>query len=352
MKKIISALLISSLLLINTVKVSAFVGSSSGQWGEDEGVNYVYNSDGTLLIKGTNGTEVVDSVCDSSMMKELKNIVVDNVGNVGVGSTYVFEHTSSLDLGYCYVNAETVESFIKAKMSTTSYFIEADTIIFGDNVKSIAEYAFNGDLYARNKPMKIVIPATVTSIADTCMNFDVGEFTIVCEYGSEAYNWASNKQNYHWGSSVKINIELSDFTAYSSVVLDATQGYDLVVPETIYFEWGRSGWESNPFVGVIGTIPSAYTLEIKTDESFTVIGDTSAIMEKVNVSTEADNTVVRDQMIVTSIDSDTLSNATDSFEIGSETKQGYKITYKCVTDNSKLVKQVYRGYMKFSAALQ
>lgn len=350
MKKIISALLVSSLILINTVKVSAFVGSSSGQWGEDVGVNYNYNSNGTLVIKGTDGTEVVDSVCDSSMVKELKNIIVDNVGNVGVDSTYVFEHTSSLELGYCYINAETVESFIKAKMSTTSYNIKTNTIIFGDNVKSIAEYAFNGDVISRDTPTKVVIPATVTSIADTCMNFYSGEFTIVCEYGSEAYNWALNKQSYHQGSRVKINIEIANYTAYSNVVLDASQKYDIVVPETIEFKWSKQGWHSDTYIGVIGVIPDGSYIEIKTDDSFQLLGETVKTLENINVSTDNENTVNRNQMIVTTVTHDILENSTDNFEINNETKIGYKVEYKCIAENNTLIKQTYRGIMKFIIA--
>ena len=340
LKGIMTGLLVGILTVIGTVSAHAFVESSSGQWGSDVGVEYNYNSDGTLVIKGTNGTEIISSECDSNLALNVKNVIIDNANEIGT-SEYIFGQNSAYVESY-YINVTNVK-----KVTSIGIQPSYNTIVFGNDVETIGAQAFGEGNYSSHNHLKIVIPSNVTSIADNWIKLYSGDVTVVCEYGSEAYNWALSKQNI---SNVTVNIELADYTAYSNVIIDNTQQYAIVVPETISFSWSNLGWECDTFLGIIGTLPDGVSLTVKTDDTFTVLGDTVASLETVKVSTEDVNTVKSNQMLITTISKDVLANATDTIEVNTEAKTGYKIDYNCITESEKLMKQTYSGAMKFLVA--
>lgn len=339
MKKLLAGVLVGALTLISTVNVSAFTESCSGQWGGDSGVNYNYISDGTLIVKGTNGTESITVKHDTATDindADFKNVIIDNVENVGVGTDYIFNHYYTTNLTSFYVNATNV-----GKLADLRRYCEVE---FGEDVQSIGSQALGSGNFETDVPIKITIPSSVTSLADDWITLWRADITIVCEYGSAAYNWAVDKQD---NGRVDVNIELYDYSAYSNVTIDNTQKYTIVVPETITFNWSNLGWECDTFLGVIGTVPNGASLKIKTDESFTILGETISSVETVNVSTEDSNTVNSNTFLVTTLDKDALDNATDDIEVNDATETGYRIDYTCVTDSVKLMKQSYSGVMKF-----
>lgn len=340
LKKITAGLVVCTVAIVSAVSANAFTGSSAGQWGSDVGVEYNYNSDGTLVIRGTDGTEDITSVCDSTLASDISNIIIDNVDSVGT-NTYIFDANARY-IDSFYINATNV-----GKITNQGTVPNYTTIVFGNDVRTVGSHAFGEAKYSATNQLKVVIPSTVTSLADDWIELYKGNITVVCEYGSEAYNWALSKQNI---SNVTVNIELADYTAYSNVIIDNTQQYAIVVPETISFSWSNLGWECDTFLGIIGTLPDGVSLTVKTDDTFTVLGDTVASLETVKVSTEDVNTVKSNQMLITTISKDVLANATDTIEVNTETKTGYKIDYNCITESEKLMKQTYNGAMKFLVA--
>lgn len=364
-KTILSSLLILSLVVCSNISVvNAFTNSCSGEWSYlCRDVYYNYNSDGTLVFKGTNGTEdlignintnsngpVVDAPDDfkKNWKTDISTVIFNNLDTVGYYATgnnaitstsWVLGLTSgdSCNITTIICDANKMGSFAR-NLNSLEYFS------FGSNAEAIGKGAF-GEA-AITTGAKIVIPSNVTTIDENCMYITSDtNITVVCDYGSAAYNWAVDRAAAY--PDATINIELTDITASSAVELDNTQKYEVIVPETTEFAYSNEGWKGDTFLGIVGTVPNGVELKVKTDSSFIILGDEIISAESVTVSTEDENSVKSGATWVTTLDKDTIDTATDTIEYNNETKQGYKIDYKCVVNSGKLMKQTYNGTINF-----
>lgn len=327
-KKVISKLLVASMVLSNTLAVGAFTNSCSGQWSTDTDVNYTYCSDGTLVIKGDSGTESLYSPCSDVLNEvDVKTVYISNVAEINP-SLYIF-NTDSYNIEYMYIDAVYVDGLIN---NGSTFAIKE--VQFGTNVTTLCS-----DILTATDDLRITIPNNVTSIADDWLYGLGGSIpTIICEYGSEAYNWSLSK-----GSQV--NIELMDITAQSEVTVDNTQTFEIIVPESIEFYKSNNGWEGDTYLGVVGEVTGE--IKVTTDKQFKVVGEAIPSTETVTVDTEDSNTVENTLTLVTTISEDTLDNATDSIDVNGNSRQGYKIEYKCTVDSGKIMKQVYKGTVRY-----
>lgn len=329
--------LMSVAMLFSTVPANAYTNSCSGNWGNSNSVTYNYCSDGTLFIEG-DGTEFLTSGYDDVVNSgDIKNLYIKNIDEIERrdGLTYLLPSGLADSIEYCYLDAGTM-SYILGN----DYNSSLKEVVFGNNVTTLGSYVL-----AATEGIRITMPSTITSINDDWINIrhDEVDITIVCEYGSEAYQWAFQKQK--GGYYKNINIELIDVVAKSAVKLDNTQSYQVVVPETIELTKTESGWGCETYLGVVGEIDNYIT--IKTSKSFNIVGEDTPSTERVLVSTEDENLVDHDSLVVVKIEKDDLSNATDSIELNGNSEQGYKVEYDCKLENQRVMKQVYSGSMEF-----
>lgn len=329
--------LMSVAMLFSTVPANAYTNSCSGNWGKSNSVTYNYCSDGTLFIEG-DGTEFLTSGYDDVVNSgDIKNLYIKNIDEIERrdGLTYLLPSGLADSIEYCYLDAGTM-SYILGN----DYSSSLKEVVFGNNVTTLGSYVL-----AATEGIRITMPSTITSINDDwiIIRHDEVDITIVCEYGSEAYQWAFQKQK--GGYYKNINIELMDVVAKSAVTLDNTQKYQVVVPETIELEKHETGWGCETYLGVVGELDNFIT--IKTSKSFNIIGEDIPSTEKVLVSTEDENLVDDENLVIVKIEADDLANATDDIEINDTTESGYKIDYTCDVENGKVMKQVYSGYMTF-----
>lgn len=349
-KKLVG-MLMCGVLLANTIPANAFTNSCSGQWGEDVGVNYNYNSDGTLVIKGETGTESLTAKAGTSAFgtgelstkwkDDVKSIMIENINCLNpsiVNSNAIFSGNTYGNLEYVFINAETTGAFADS-------IGNIKTIVFGDKVRTINQnFAFLKD----SANLTIYIPSTVTYIDEEAFP-GLGKYcnvNVVCEYGSVAYNWAKHIDSAY--IHVNVNIELYETQSTSQVVIDNRALYEIIVPENTTFKYTSDGWVADTFCGVVGTLPEGLDLTIKTDEEFRVIGDEIIAVENVSTTTEDSLSSTANGIITTTLDKATLDSKPHEIQINDTTTEpGYKIDYKCKTQSPHLMKQSYSGVIKF-----
>lgn len=348
-------MLMCGVLMFNTIPVGAFTNSCEGQWGNNTGVNYKYNSDGTLIISGETGTESIswdsaNTVSNAPSFQELganwstdvKSVFIDNLSSVFTSNELGWSlfNAVSHNISYAYLNAEEIGQVFQGVSNI-------DTIVLGDDVKSIGKgFIFSGNTSNEVADFTIHIPSTVTSISTDALSVSsswVFNMTVVCEYGSAAYNWAVAMSNRYTSST--INIELMDVLAQSNVVVDNSQNYQVVVPETISFEKSADGWFGDSFLGIVGKLNGSIT--VKTNKSFKVVGEDDPSSENVTVSTNNASTTEDNGFLKTTITKQDLEDASDEIDINGTPTQGYLIDYDCKVDSERIMRQKYTGTLYY-----
>lgn len=351
-KKLLGMLMIG-VLLFNTIPVGAFINSCEGQWGTSTGVTYKYNSDGTLVIRGETGSEVIGSdvnntannlVTDSTewalnWSSDVKTVIIDNVDTIFKnGSTASYCMFGSNKIKHISLNARVIDTGVFARLTS------AETIILGEDVRRIESKAFNA--WTDDK-FTIYMPSTIEYIAeDAYHSYGSGiqpNITVVCEYGSTAYNWAKSLKVQY--PSATINIELMDILAQSNVVVDNSQNYQVVVPETISFEKSADGWFGDSFLGLVGRLNGYVT--VKTNKSFKVVGEDDPSSENVTVSTDNASTTEDNGFLKTVVGKQDLADATDEIDINGTPAEGYRIDYECKVDSERIMRQKYTGTLNY-----
>lgn len=348
-KKLIGAVMIG-VVLCNTIPVGAFINSCEGQWGTSTGVTYKYNSDGTLVIRGETGSEVIGSGADNTAnnlvtgstewalnwSSDVKTVIIDNVDTIFKNGSTAYYMFSSNKIKHISLNARVIDTGVFDRLTS------AETIILGEDVRRIESKAFNA--WTEDK-FTIYMPSTIEYIAeDAYHSYGSGiqpNITVVCEYGSTAYNWAKSlKVKY---PSATINIELADVLAKSNVEVDNSQNYQVVVPETISFGKSEDGWSAHSFLGVVGSLNGYIT--VKTSKSFKVVGEDNPSSENVTVTT--DDGEEDGGFLKTRITKEGLANATDDIDINGTPTLGYRIDYDCKVDNERIMRQKYVGTLNY-----
>lgn len=356
LKKIFCVLMAGVLLVSNTTIANAFSNSCSGQWSDDEGVSFSYNSDGTLIVVGENGTESATASTtyafkgtdlDKNWSTDVTSIIVENLDTFGPisSSPITMFNNSNHNIQYASINATNVGA-VFSRVSTL------DTIVFGEDVRTINEKFIEYSDTSSNITM--YIPSTVTYISEKAYLYSrtsswssaIFTLNVVCEYGTVGYNWATYMKNAFPNATV--NIELYETQATSQIEIDNRALYEIVVPEKTVFKYTTEGWVADTYLGVTGTLPEGLDLSIKTDESFKVIGDEIIAVETVDTTTEDANSVTSNGIITTTLNKQILESQPHTIDLDENTSEGgYKIDYQCKTQSPYLMKQSYSGVIKF-----
>ena len=363
-KYVTTIALATTLMISNMVTSFAYSDSCEGVWGTNTDVNWSYNSSGVLTINGTTegGSAITSSIISavsrsplsgSKYATDVSSIYINNISSItGTFSAPVFYKSGTNSItGFTGLK----EIILGEGLNSISYgFVvpaSVTRVVFPDSltkigylavVNSVGSSTFGSSLTSKDTclryPLKVVIPSSVTSIAD--LAFGNAEkvktnLTVVCEAGSEAYNWAIAHE---------CQIELMDASTSCEATLNNDIEWGIVTPEDMIFQYSSEGWIADTFIGVTGTMPDGHTLTVTTDGNFAILGEKKGDLQKVNVTTEDEKTVTNElKQLVTTLSKSDLSDASET--MGEEI--GYKIAYKCQTESSTLLRQTYNGTVKF-----
>ena len=345
-----------SLTMIVEVKtpVNAFTSDQSGYLGK-KGLTYDYSSSGVLTIKGDSslgefnklvlgiGTSSSDDSQDTRLYLDSSFTQVSNL-NFSDVKTLVIKDIDTL----CKDNSSMVLSQLP----------NVKSVIFEGNIKSISNFFSTAlslryleipstvtelgssvlEVWDNTTQVKLKIPSSVTNIADDMIHCYTGGYkaiTIVCEKGSEAYNYATEKG---------INVELYDATTECIATLNNDITWGIVTPEDITFAYSSDGWIADTWVGITGDLSQSSTLTVTTDDNFDILGDTKTDIQNVEVTSDDGNTSTSAGSIVTTLNNSKLQAGKVNVDTIGDV---YKIPYKCKTTSSSLLRQKYIGTVKF-----
>lgn len=364
------AMSVVTLATLNPTPVNAFSSDSEGWVVTKTFMNdtiadvykYSYNSSGILTITGT---PVSKTITESSLFVGSKytftnveyvqgqtgsdvltipaaNINTINVSDVKVINLNDFDAIGTTNNPLLYMGFENLETVILGDgikkvqgLLAGAYTKKVNRLTLPNSVTEIGAGLVNGSMI--NHPLVIEIPSTVTTIADKAIDVTDGieNITFLCEKGSAAYNYATEKG---------INVELYDATTECIATLNNDITWNIITPEDINFAYSSEGWVADTWVGVQGSLSPASKLYVSTDETFDILGDTKADIQTVTVSTEDTNTTLTNNIYKTELNNTKLQAGKVAVD---GTDDAYKITYKCKVNSPTILRQTYKGTVKF-----
>lgn len=323
---------------------------------------YSYNSSGILTITGTPASK---TITESSLFvgnkytftnieyvkgqtgSDVLTIPTENINTINVSDVKVvnlngFDTIGTTNNPLMYTGFENLETVILSDgvkkvqgLLAGAYTKKVNKLTLPSSVTEIGASLVNGNMM--NHPLVIEIPATVTTIADKAIDVTDGlsNITFLCEKGSAAYNYATEKG---------INIELYDATTECTATLNNDISWNIITPEDINFAYSSEGWIADTWVGIQGSLSPASKLYVSTENSFDIFGETKADVQTVSVSTEDVNTTLSGSIYKTELNNTKLQSGKVAVD---GTDDAYKINYKCIADSSTILRQTYKGTVRF-----